>query len=114
MSGIRQFSCQRIDSSIARRLLNCRHRAWLSVPVDLTTGRGKDRPGKAEGALVNDVVRIAVEVTAEDIAQGVRQSGRDCPIARAVQRTLFCEGVTVGYGAIWFPGGRMVLTPAEV
>lgn len=65
--------------------------------TDIDTARGKqitdwdDGPDTATDALAQKLrtdalIAVKVDVTAEDIAEGVRHSSTSCPLARAIRR----------------------------
>jgi hypothetical protein len=54
---------------------------------------------------------ITVEVTAEDIANGARKVGGNCPIARAIRRATGCSDVFVTADAI--VAGEIYELPSE-
>jgi hypothetical protein len=60
------------------------------------------------------VIYLTVNVTAEDIRNGVREASRRCPIARAINRTLNVEdGVEVCEFHIQTDDDTMFSMPAE-
>lgn len=44
---------------------------------------------------------MKIQVILDDILNGKRHSGENCPIAIAVKRASKCKNVDVGYGGIW-------------
>lgn len=56
---------------------------------------------------------MKIEVTQEDIDGGIKCSGLDCPVARAIRRVHPIHGAVVSCGLYWVPGtgGKRIRLP---